>query len=178
MGFRGTIVAAVIAAIVIAIAAVGCGGSSSDASEAAGGASFVKPGNNKKITKFGEEADDEEREAASEVVEENAQARAAGNWAKQCASLTPGAVKALEEENAERGEVQGSCAKDLEYQGEPKSQTASIRADTMTGPIDALRVKGDSGYALYHGKQGKDYAVPVEKVDGEWKVDDLLTEEL
>lgn len=178
MGFRGLITGAIIVGLVIAFAAVGCGGSSSDASDAAGGSTFLKPGNDPKITKFGEEADEDERDAASSVLEENLQARAAGDWAKQCESLTPGAVKELQKENAENGEVQGSCAKDLEYQGEPKSQTASIRANTMTGSIDALRVKGNRGYALYHGTKGKDYAVPMEKVDGEWKVDDLLTEEL
>jgi hypothetical protein len=178
MGLRGTIVAAVLAVIAVGVVATGCGGSSSDASDAAGASSFLKSANNKKTVNFGQEADDEEREAASSVLEENMEARAAGDWAKQCATLSPRATKSLEEENAERGEAQGSCAKDLEFQGEPKSQTASIRANTMTGPIDALRIKGDRGYALYHGAKGKDYAMPMEKVDGEWKVDDVVTEEL
>jgi len=179
MEFMGRIAATVAAVLAIAVAIAGCGGgSSSEASEAAGSKSFLKPGSKNKIAKFGEEADAEEREAASEVLEENLEARAAGDWAQQCASLTQGEIKKLEKENNERGEAQGTCAKDLAYQGEPKSVTASLRENTMTGPIDALRVKGNKAYALWHGPKGKDYAMPMEKVGDQWKVDDVVTEEL
>jgi hypothetical protein len=168
-----------IAAAAIAMVAIGCGGGSdSDANEAEASKTFLVKGSQNKIPKFGEEADSDEREDASGVLEENLEARAAGDWAEQCSSLTAGAIKSLEEENAERGEVQGSCAKDLAYQGEPESSTASIRENTMTGPIDALRVKGDRAWALYHGTNGKDYAMKMERSDDEWKVDSLTTSEV
>jgi hypothetical protein len=44
----------------------------------------------------------------------------------------------------------------------------------MTGPIDALRVKGDEGNALYHGTGNSDFAMPMKKENGEWKVGALL----
>lgn len=186
MGLRIAIAAAVAAAIIFG----GCsGGSSSDAS--ADGASqtieasnpgeveaskpFQKPGSNKEIVEFGQEASVEEREAASRVLEENLIARASGDWAAQCASLTPAAVKEVEQGAAAQGVKKGSCATELKGRAEPLQRSKPLRVNTMTGPIDALRFKGSRAYALYHGTGGQDYAMPMEKIDGEWKVDSLLT---
>jgi hypothetical protein len=170
-------VAAIIALPMAAMLAVGCGGGS-DANEPEASRSFFTKGDENKIPKFGEEADEEEREAASAVLSENLTARASGDWAKQCATLAKGAVEEVEEGAAAQGLKGGGCAKELESRAQPLSQTKSIRANPMTGPIDALRVKGDRGYALFHGTEGNDYFVPMENVDGEWKVDSIFTEVL
>lgn len=176
---RLRIVGVLLVAIAIAMSFVACGGgSSSDGDEGEPSKSFLTKNGKNTIPTFGEEADAEEREAASEVLEENMKARAAGDWAKQCASLTVGAVKKLKGENEERGGALGTCVKDLEFQGEPKSASAVVRVNTLTGPIDALRVKGTRGWALYHGTGGSDYAMPMEKVGEEWKVGSLTTTEL
>lgn len=173
LGAAGVLIAVAMTAMIVA----GCGGGSdSDASEVEASKTFLTKGGKNTIPKFGEEADEEEREAASEVLEENLQAREAGDWETQCESLTPAAVKSTKEEAETRGASKG-CAKDLEALGEPKSETQSIRENTMTGPIDALRVKGNRGWALYHGSKGKDYAMKMEKVDDDWKVDSLTTTE-
>jgi hypothetical protein len=37
---------------------------------------------------------------------------------------------------------------------------------------------GTKSYALYHGAHGKDYAMAMERVEGNWMVDALLTIEL
>ncbi len=170
-----------VAAIVIAGILAGCGGggSDSDASEGEGEPSktFLIKGSENKIPKFGEEADGDERGDASEVLEENLEAREAGNWDEQCASLSAAATKGLAEEVAFEGGSNG-CVKDLEALGEPKAETQGARENTMTGPIDALRVKGDRGWALYHGAQGKDWAMKMEIEDDEWKVGSLTTTEL
>ena len=60
----------------------------------------------------------------------------------------------------------------------PLSRTKEARKDTLTGSITALRVKGGQGYALYHGNDGTDYAVPLEKEGGTWKVSSIETKEL
>lgn len=139
---------------------------------------FLKKGSKNKIATFGEEASAKEREAASSVLEENMQARESGEWAKQCSSLSPGAIEDVKEIASTQGGKGGGCTKELEFRAQPLKLTKGLRANTMTGPIDALRFKGARAYALYHGADGRDYAMPMEKVDGEWKVDDLLTEEL
>jgi hypothetical protein len=175
------IAALLIASTAIAMVAGGCGGgSSSDANEPEASKTFLIQGgsaNSKKIVRFGEEADKEEREAASEVLEENMAAREAHDLDTQCSSLSEGAVKRAEKEAA-IWEPGPGCKPNLRELGTPWSITKEVRENTMTGPIDALRVKGDRAWALYHGAKGKDYAVRMEKEDGEWKVDTLTTTEL
>lgn len=168
-----------VVALVTAMAIVGCGGSSgsSNANEPEASKAFLSPKGKNTIPKFGEEASSDEREAASAVLEENLEARAAGEWAKQCASMSVAAIKKVEGAAAYRNIPKG-CVSALKTQGEPKSETQSVRENTMSGPIDALRVKGEKGYALYHGTKGKDYAMPMEKENGEWKVGSVVTTEL
>lgn len=193
MGFRGQVTGALLAALAIALLAAGCGGGSSDASgaesdkadevelaspsEGEPSRAFLKKSREDKIPKFGDEASAKEREAASSVLEENLKARAAGEWAKQCATLSPGAAKEVKQGASAQGVGGGGCAKELKARAEPLQQTKSLRANSMTGPIDALRVKGIRGYALYHGVGGADYAMAMEKIDGEWMVGDILEEE-
>ncbi len=167
-----------IVAAALAIAVAGCGGdSSSDANEPEASKTFLIKGKTNTIAKFGEEADEDEREAASEVLEENMVAREAHDLEAQCPLLTAGAIKRAEEEAAV-WEPGPGCEANLKELGTPWSITKEIRENTMTGPIDALRVKGDRGWALYHGVGGKDYAIKMEKDGDEWKVDSLTTTEL
>jgi hypothetical protein len=187
MGGKQRIAVVLVGAVLLAAFAVGCGGSNSSSdstsgsSEASGkfapNTKFTATGVNAAIVHFGQEADAAEREAASKVLEENLRARAAGEWAKQCATLSAGAIKQLEQEAAHAG-LKKDCAKSLEYGSEPANVTEAIRADTMTGPIDVLRIKGSKAWALYHGAKGKDYAIEMIKEGGEWKVVALVTTEL
>ena len=173
-------------AIALAIGVIGCGGdsSSSDASQSDNEIEAIGPGepepskaflkSKKKFASFGQEASVEEREAASKVLEENLKARKSADFATQCDTLTSGGIKEVEE-GAKEQEVQGGgCVKELKARAEPLEQSAAYRKYTMTGPIDALRFKGARAYALYHGIGGQDYAMPMEKVDGEWKVGSLI----
>lgn len=179
----------IFAVMVAGIVLTGCGGGSSSNATAndtssANEVEASKPNepepskaflkSKKGIAKFGEEASAKEREAASEVLEENLQAREAGDWATQCATLSPRGVKEVEVGAVALGVNGGGCAKELKGRAEPLQRSKSVRVNTLTGPIDALRFKGTRGYALYHGVGGRDYAMPMEKVDGEWKVGSLL----
>jgi hypothetical protein len=148
--------------------------------EATGGkasAEFLSPKGKNQIAKFGQEADVEEREAASSALEESLQARAGGDWATQCETLSATGIKNVEGSVAANG-AGPSCAKQLEAQAQPLSETKEIRANTMTGPIAVLRVKGNKGFALYHGAKGLDYAMPMTKEGDEWKVNALVTQEV
>jgi hypothetical protein len=176
----GRIAGLVAAAGLTAALIPGCGGgsspagdSSATAAEAERSATFLVPGGNNTIPRFGREADAGEREAASTILEESLKAREAGDWAKQCTTLGPHELRTIEETSLLADKT--DCAGNLEENGLPIAETEGLRADTMTGPIDALRVKGDRGYALYHGAKGKDYAIRMEKVGGRWKVGAILT---
>jgi hypothetical protein len=139
--------------------------STADSGESEASAEFIRPGKKNKEVEFGQEADAAEREAASAVLEENLQARASGDWEGQCSSLTAEAVKSVEKSAAKK-----SCEESLEALAQPISKSKAVRADTMTEPVAALRVKGDKAFALYHGAKGQDYAISMTKEGGEWKV--------
>lgn len=176
---KHSVVLLVVALCVVGGTGCGAGGSTSDRGNTSESESvdasreFIKKNGENKIPNFGEEADDAEREAASKVVEENLTARAAGNWAGQCATLSATAIEQIKE-TVPPGES-GTCAKAIETEAQPEEQTQALRADTMTEPIAALRVKGNKGYALYHGAKGLDYAMPMEKEGNQWKVSALIT---
>jgi hypothetical protein len=179
-----------IAAAAAIVAAVGCGGSSSAATafncpknkaaknpSSEPSAEFNTKGENGQIVTYGEEADAEEREAASCVLEVSLEAREDAKFPKQCETLSAAAIKRLAQESKSEG-LPGNCASTLASSARPLEQTALFRKNTMTGPIAALRVKGNVGYALYHGSEGKDYAVEMEKDGDEWRVARLATTEL
>jgi hypothetical protein len=159
--------------------AAGCGGGASSASESSKKpppsaepepffkANGGRPG--REVFKFGEEASKADREAASTVLEEEYNAREAGEWAKQCALMTYEQA----EEVRETTEPDGTCASGLLIQASPLAKSRAFRVNPMTGPIEALRVGSGSAFALYRGRDGKDYATLMKKEDGKWKVDDL-----
>ena len=135
-------------------------------------AQFVKPGEPDQMVEFGHEASASEREVASKVVEKSLKARAAADFATQCQTLSLKGIKQVP-----GGSSRKDCPKVLREFASPLSETAKARKNTLDGPIDAMRVKGKKGYALYHGNDGKNYAVPVEK-EGTWKVASVLTTEI
>jgi len=168
---------------------VGCGGGSSTDTSASsqpsgstGGSETTKSsdtapgkaGNSgfsaSKLAEFGKEASQSELESASEVLAENLKAREAKDWAGQCASLSAQVVKRVENEGPALGAKPG-CAAHLEEQA--SSAPSILFKDTLTGQIAALRVKGNSASALFHGNDGKNYLMPMRMEDGEWKVDSL-----
>jgi hypothetical protein len=189
MAYRAGISILVVTGLLLGCLVAGCGdGDSSASGDSKDSISTAKPESTPKsqpttelgnrpgpgIVNFGEEADQEEREAISAFLDEYFDARAAGEWAKQCASMT----FEQSEEVRQTTVPSGNCAKGLRIQATPLAQTQAFRANPMTGPVDAFRVEGELGYALYRGKDGEDYVVAMKKEGGEWKVDDLIPTQL
>lgn len=183
------ILGVVIAAVAILVIG-GCGGGSSTASTSdsstadsssigtkAPSREFISKGGNNKWAHFGEVASDGEREAASKVLEENLQARQAGEWEAQCSSLTQKAMKELAPKAGSEPLVK-ACANALKAVGEPLKASAGVRKDNLPGEIDVLRVEGERAVALFHGSGSTNYGMSMEKEDGEWKVAAVLTAEL
>jgi hypothetical protein len=202
MGGRALIGIGLIVVLLIATAAAGCGGGDSTASDSTANdvkakeakeaeakenevelaspsegepsREFLKKGSKNTIATYGSEASAKERQAASVVLAKSYKARATLDWAAQCETLSAAAKK----ENSERAEIQGvgggGCPKELKARAEPLQISKDVRVNTLKGPIDALRVKGPRGWALYHGLEGVNYAMRMEKEGGEWKVGDVL----
>jgi hypothetical protein len=166
----------------VALFIAGCGGGSSSTSSSSSteakssaepSAQFLKPKGKNTIPRFGEEASTEEREAANTVVVESLKARETGDFATQCETLNQTGIKEVPNAKNQKG-----CPAALKKFAEPLSSTKEIRKDTLSGSIAALRVKGDQGYALYHGNDGKNYALPLGKENGTWKVSSVNTIEI
>lgn len=172
---------AVTIAAVAALLLAGCGGESSgsDTGSGEGAAEPSKgfkdpegPGGRERIATFGKESGDTEREEASAALAENLEAWEKADFATQCETLGKRGLEAF----LGRGEASelSKCQKELESLAE----STDARADTLEGEIAALRIKGNQAYALYHGSDGKDYMMPMEKEDGTWKAWSIVPVEL
>lgn len=160
----------------------GCGGGDSSSSSGSSpsvssdpSAQFIKKGGkgNNTYAEFGEEAPAEEREVANVVVVESLKARAAGDFQAQCETLGQKGIQSIP-----NAKTQQDCVKALKQFGEPLSKTKYGRRDTLSGAIAVLRVEGDKGIALYHGNDGNDYEIPLEKEGGVWKVSSVFSTEI
>jgi hypothetical protein len=170
--------------LALIISLVSCGGSGSDANASGNhgdpsspSREFMAPGGENEPSRYGAEAGVGVREAASRVLALNLRARASADWRGQCASLSPKAVKKVEKEDLLIGIAEG-CVAAVKLAAEPLSASAKARTDALAGAIDVLRVLRSSAYALYHGSDGKDYTMPMEKADGRWTVGALAATEI
>lgn len=123
--------------------------------------------------KFGTIASPEELAAVSQLVEESIQARAAKDWEGQCATLSARSQALIQQSTTK---APGKCSDQLATLG--KGVPKKVLADNMADGVAVFRFQGSKGFALYHGNDGKDWAMPMEEENGEWKVGALLAEEL
>jgi hypothetical protein len=130
---------------------------------------FIVPGGDNSVPLAGHEGTRAEREQASAVVARWMQARAAKDFVEECRLFSRGYLRSLVVEDAEQvseGKVK-TCPQALAYFG--SSASGDFR-NTLSGPIDSLRVTGSRAYAQYHGTDGIDYQLPLEKQGGRWLV--------
>jgi hypothetical protein len=162
---------------------VGCGGSGGQAETTAKPAKlypwlkgptreFLVRGGDNAVQTFGSEASPAERVAASDVVEAWMRARAARKWAADCGYLSRSAVKSAYEAAAFGGGREASGCASAVGAREADAPSSEL-AFNMKGPVASLRVGEGHAYAQYHGKEGRDWIVPLMKEDGEWKVTSL-----
>jgi hypothetical protein len=177
---RGGPAIRIIATLLIVAGLAGCGGSSgsssSGSSAADPSAQFPTSKADAKFVKFGSEGAVSERKAANAVLEANFKARAAADFEGQCTTLNRKTIKEVSDSSSK--DPASACAKGLSKLAQPLSGTKKVRADTLGEPIAALRVKGARAWALFHGSNGKDYAMLMEKEGGIWKVGALVATEL
>lgn len=169
--------------LIVAIAAGGCGGGSADPSKEdtvdwsiyppGPTRQFIIPGGDNAVQIFGDEGTAAERKAASRVINAWLHARKAKNWAKDCSYFTSYYAKTLtaDAHDVSDGKV-NNCAEALAYFGKYASGAGH---DTLDGVVDSLRVDTNAAghtaaYAQWHGTDGNDYVVPMDKEGGTWKI--------
>lgn len=170
-----------VAALIIAIFfTAGCGSGDSTVAETVGsdrlypwlkgpGREFLIRDGDNAVQTFGREATEAEREQASRVIEAWMKARAAQDWRKDCSYFSRRYIHNLVDTDARRvthGRVK-TCPQALEYFGHDASGSYK---NNLTGPIVSLRVGEGHGYAQYHGNDGHDWVIPVQREDGRWLI--------
>lgn len=162
--------------LIVMAALSGCGSGADDGTQAKdtpsaagsreeGARSFLGPG---ETVLYGHEAVPAERRQASRVVEAWMRARSTANWTRDCKFFSRQFRQGLvvDAHAVSHGKVQ-NCPQALAYFG---PEASGDLVNTMTGPIDSLRVERGQGYALYHGRGGVDWTVSMNKEAGKWKV--------
>jgi len=130
---------------------------------------FLIRGGDNAIQTFGREATKAEREQASRTIAAWMKARAAQAWAKDCSYLSRKYIRTLVAEdavNVSHGKVK-NCPQALAYFGHLASTSYK---NNLSGPIDSLRVGEGHGYAQYHGNDGHDWVISVDRERGRWWV--------
>lgn len=168
----------------LALGTIGCGGgdstrSSGTTSEGEAFLPWVKgptrefldpdSGDNA-VQTFGREATEIERAQATRVIAAWMAARAAQRWKEICSHFSRRYAKELTADgnNVTEGRVK-TCPQAVAYFG-PAAATDFKNNNFGEGPLDSLRVEDGFGYAQYHGSDGKDWVVPVDRDVGRWKV--------
>jgi hypothetical protein len=166
--------------LLMIITAVGCGSGGSSSTDASARSlpypwlkgpsrEFLSPHGDNAVPTFGREATKREREQASRIIEAWMRARSAQDWQKDCSYFSRAYVHNLVATDARQvshGRVK-NCAQALEYFGHEASGSYK---DNLTGPVDSLRAGEGHGYAQYHGNDGHDWIIPVDREGGKWLV--------
>jgi hypothetical protein len=148
------------------------GGSSGQGSAPVEGersAAFRTPGGDNSIQEFGEEGDSSDRSEATAGIDALYRAIASGNWAEVCAKyLSAKNLEQIELLAEKAPQIKGkSCAEIL---GGLNQLAGAESPDKPDGGVAALRIEGDTAFAIWRGRDGKGYALPLTLENGEWKL--------
>jgi hypothetical protein len=174
MKWLGLLCAALVA---LAISSCGSGNRTADSTTTDRLAGFPKgptreffiPYGDNAVQEFGDEATKVEREQASRMIAAWMRARAAQDWKRDCSYFSRGYIHSLVATDAVRvskGKVK-NCPQALDYFGHRASGSYK---NNLTGPIDSLRAGKGHGYAQYHGDDGHDWIIPMQREGGKWWV--------
>jgi hypothetical protein len=173
---------ALVLGLTVLVAVGGCGGGD-DSTTGSGGKGqaqrlypwlegptreFLVPGGDNIVQTYGREASKAEREQASRVIAAWMRARAAEDWKKACSYMSASYRRniTVDANGVTDGRVK-SCPEALAYFGPEASGDGK---NNLTGPIDSFRVEEGLGFAQYHGNDGRDWVVPMNRENGKWKV--------
>ncbi len=143
---------------------------SSSASKKGAAGFRVTKGDNS-IPDFGREAHPSERQRAVAALTAFLRARANGEWSKMCKYLSRPNLRLFHgfaEHSKGRAMDCGAVLAALQ-----KKSSAAERADPLTSGLAALRIKGKSAFALFHGANNNKYVMPMQNEGGAWKVTQL-----
>jgi hypothetical protein len=145
--------------------------SGTTADEGAGHSAGSKiPGGESGIQEFGKEVAGSDLRQANEAVAVLFRAVRSGDWSEVCGQYLSGQnVKAFKKIAKASPHIKGaSCPEEL--------ANLNSTGEKPTAPkhgVDAVRIEGNLGFALYRGTHGKGYAISMKREDGRWKLNAL-----
>jgi hypothetical protein len=134
-------------------------------------APFLVPTGDNSVPTYGSESSASQRGQAEAALRAYLAARARGEWSAACAhmgSAVRGQVELLAK--AATGKARGCAEADAMLSARVP---AAARANVLSGPLAALRVKGDKAFALFYGPHAQQYMMPMAREGGTWKVNQL-----
>lgn len=137
---------------------------SASSGSSGGAASFRTPTGDNSIPDFGAEATASERSRATVALAAFLRARAAGDWTTACSYLSATTRRQLE--TFTRSSKTKGCGPVLAALSNGPGGTRV----TLTSGVAALRIKGKSAFALFHGPHNSKYVMPLLSEGGAWKI--------
>jgi hypothetical protein len=130
---------------------------------------FIIPGGDNVVQFFGQEAPAAEREEVSRLIHAWMKTRVAKEWAKDCGFFSQVYIRPLVKDAklVSHGKAT-NCPEALAFFGPGASGTSG---NTLTGPIDSLRVRGVRAFAQWHGPKQVDWVLPLRNEGGVWKIE-------
>ncbi len=95
-------------------------------------------------------------------------AREAQDWGRACSLMGTTVRRQLGVLAEASGGKTGSCIQS--YRTVSKYGSKRERADVLSGPLAAFRVKGQKGFALFYGPARQQFMMPMVREAGSWKV--------
>jgi hypothetical protein len=145
--------------------------SSSSSAPKKGAAGFRVTKGDNSIPDFGREAHPSERQRAVAALTTFLRARANGEWSKMCRYLARPNLRLLD------GFARNPKGKSMDcgsvLAALQKKASSAERADPLISGLAALRIKGKSAFALFHGANNNKYVMPMQNEDGAWKMTQL-----
>jgi hypothetical protein len=130
---------------------------------------FETPGGDNSIQEYGEEGGNDEREEVEAAVNSLFKATSSGNWNEVCGKyLSKSNQEQLEVLSEKVPQAKGkSCAAIL---GGLNSHATGNEPSEPVGGVGAVRIEGEVAFAIYRGRDGKGYAIPLKQEGGSWKL--------
>ncbi|MEZ5076431.1 MAG: hypothetical protein R2725_03200 [Solirubrobacterales bacterium] len=135
------------------------------------------PPSGDELRSYGEEADDSDRQAASDVLKGYVQAYEDRDWQGVCARLSKGSIEAFEKIAENNPQLKGKGCVGI-FTTAAKTTNVPKFKGGLDGLIDSLRVDGNDAYAIYSDAQGDEFSINMSREGSEWKVKSFGPQEL
>jgi hypothetical protein len=131
---------------------------------------FRTPGGDNSIQSFGDEGGGSDRSEATAIVTALFKALESGDWTEVCNTyLSASNIEQLKVLSEKSPQVKGKgCAEVLG--GLASSGARANSPDAPDGDVVSLRIEGEVAFAIYRGRDGKGYAVPLKLEGGKYKL--------